>query len=59
MIVWGTDRQHAIKRAQRAFEEFTIEGVKTTIPLHKKILANKDFQNANYDTSFIDGLLNK
>ena len=58
-IVWGTDRQHAIKRAQRAFEEFTIEGVKTTIPLHKKILANKDFQNANYDTSFIDGLLNK
>lgn len=59
MIVWGTDRQHAIKRAQRAFEEFTIEGIKTTIPLHKKILANKDFQNADYDTSFIDGLLNK
>lgn len=58
MIVWGTDRQHAILRAQRAFEEFTIEGVKTTIPLHKQILANEKFQKAEYDTSFIDGLLN-
>ncbi|MBU2491128.1 MAG: acetyl-CoA carboxylase biotin carboxylase subunit [Bacteroidetes bacterium] len=58
MIVWGTDRQHAILRAQRAFEEFTIEGVKTTISLHKQILANEKFQKAEYDTSFIDGLLN-
>lgn len=59
MIVWGTDRQHAIKRAQRAFDEFKIEGIKTTIPFHQKVLENEYFINADYDTSFIDKLLNK
>ncbi|MCF8305402.1 MAG: acetyl-CoA carboxylase biotin carboxylase subunit [Ignavibacteriales bacterium] len=59
LIVWGTDREHAIKRAKRAFDEFTVEGVKTTIPFHKMVLDNPDFNNNNYDTSFIDKLLNK
>lgn len=59
MIVWGTDRQHAIKRAKRAFDEFKIEGIKTTIPFHQKVLENEYFINADYDTSFIDKLLNK
>ncbi len=58
LIVWGTDREHAAKRAIRAFEEFAIEGVKTTVPFHKMILENKDFRNNNYDTSFIDKLTN-
>ncbi len=38
LIVWGTDRKHAIARAKRAFEEFAVEGIKTTIPFHKKVL---------------------
>jgi acetyl-CoA carboxylase biotin carboxylase subunit len=59
MIVWGNDRKHAIVRAKRAFEEFTVEGVKTTIPFHMKVLENENFINADYDTSFIDQLLNK
>ncbi len=59
MIVWGTDRQHAIIRAKRAFDEFKIEGIKTTIPFHQKVLENEYFINADYDTSFIDKLLNK
>lgn len=59
LIVWGTDREHAIKRAKRAFDEFTVEGVKTTIPFHRMVLDNPDFNNNNYDTSFIDKLLNK
>ena len=54
LIVWGTDREHAIKRAKRAFEEFMVEGIKTTIPFHKQVLENEDFINGNYDTSFID-----
>jgi acetyl-CoA carboxylase biotin carboxylase subunit len=58
MIVWGTDREHAIIRAKRAFEEFTIEGVKTTLPFHKMVLDNEKFKNSDYDTSFIDQLLN-
>ncbi len=54
MIVWGNDRSHAIARAKRAFEEFLVEGIKTTIPFHKKVLENEQFINGNYDTSFID-----
>ena len=54
LIVWGVDRKHAIARAKRAFEEFLIEGVKTTIPFHQKVLENEHFVNSDYDTSFID-----
>ena len=54
LIVWGTDRKHAIARSKRAFEEFTIEGIKTTIPFHEKVLENENFINSKYDTSFID-----
>lgn len=54
MIVWGTSREAAIKRSLRAFEEFNIEGIKTTIPFHIKVLQDEDFINGNFDTSFID-----
>ncbi|MCX7875973.1 MAG: acetyl-CoA carboxylase biotin carboxylase subunit [Melioribacteraceae bacterium] len=54
MIVWGTDRIHAIRRARRALEEFKIEGIKTTIPFHLKVLENEQFINGNFDTSFIE-----
>lgn len=54
MIIWGTDRKHAINRARRAFEEFRIDGIKTTIPFHKKVLENDYFIEGNFDTSFIE-----
>ncbi len=54
MIVWGTDRIHAIRRAKRALEEFKIEGIKTTIPFHMQVLENENFINGNFDTSFIE-----
>ncbi len=54
LIIWGTDRKHAISRAKRAFEEFTVEGIKTTIPFHKKVLENENFVNGIFDTSFIE-----
>ncbi len=59
LIVWGTDRKHAIMRARRAFEEMTIEGIKTTMPFHKAVLENDKFLKGDYDTSFIDHLLIK
>ncbi|MCX6173238.1 MAG: acetyl-CoA carboxylase biotin carboxylase subunit [Ignavibacteriales bacterium] len=58
MIIWGTDRKHAIARSRRAFEEFQIEGIKTTIPFHKKVLENEKFINGDFDTSFIDKHIN-
>lgn len=57
LIVWGTDRPHAINRAKRAFEELSIEGVKTTASFHEKVLENSVFINGEYDTSFIDKLI--
>jgi acetyl-CoA carboxylase biotin carboxylase subunit len=54
MIVWGSDRMHAIKRARRALEEFKIEGLKTTVPFHIKVLQNENFVKGDFDTSFIE-----
>ena len=59
LIIWGDDRNLAIQRAKRALEEFAIEGIKTTIPFHKKVLENEQFINNDYDTSFIDKYFTK
>lgn len=57
LIVWGTDRPHAIMRGRRALEEFVIEGIKTTIPFHLKVLDDAKFQSGDFDTSFLDTFL--
>lgn len=54
LIVIGKDREEAVRKMSRALDEFIIEGIKTTIPFHQKIMTNKDFLNNNYDTSFIE-----
>ena len=54
LIVWGKNREHAIARGKRALEEFTVEGIKTTIPFHLKVLEDKRFLSGNFDTSFLD-----
>jgi len=59
LIVWGKNRKHAIARGRRALEEFTIEGIKTTIPFHLKVLEDERFVSGKFDTSFIDKFLTK
>ncbi len=54
LIVWGTDRKHAIARGRRALEEFVIEGIKTTIPFHLKVLEDERFVSGNFDTGFLE-----
>jgi len=54
LIVWGKNREHSINRARRALEEFIIEGIKTTIPFHLKVLMDDRFKSGNFDTSFLD-----
>ena len=39
---------------ERALDEFIIEGIKTTIPFHQKLMQNEDFQKGNYTTKFMD-----
>ncbi len=57
LIVWGKNREFAINRAKRALEEFTVEGIKTTIPFHLQVLNNEHFISGNFDTSFVDKFL--
>ena len=57
LIVRGKDRQEAISRMSRALEMFIVEGVHTTIPLHRKILADPDFRGGRLDTNFIERFL--
>ncbi len=54
VIAYGRDRQEAIARMRRALEMTVIEGIKTTIPLHLKILAEPDFQAGRLSTAFMD-----
>ncbi len=54
LIVWGKNREEAINRMKRALGEFIIEGVKTTIPFHQKVMENRAFLSGEYTTSFID-----
>jgi len=54
LIVYGTDRNDAIARMHRALSEFTITGIKTTIPFHMKMMQNPDFINNNFDTKYLE-----
>jgi acetyl-CoA carboxylase biotin carboxylase subunit len=59
LIVRAKDRNEACSRMARALEMFIVEGVYTTIPLHRKILADPDFRAGNFDTGFIERFLRK
>ena len=54
LLVWGKDRDEAIQRMKRALDEFVIDGVKTTIPFHLKVMGNKAFQSGHFSTHFIE-----
>ncbi|MBE7470638.1 MAG: acetyl-CoA carboxylase biotin carboxylase subunit [Anaerolineales bacterium] len=53
LVVWGADRAEAIARTQAALNEFQIEGIKTNLPLHQKILAHPTFVAGTYDVSLL------
>ena len=54
IIVHAKNRERAINRMQRALEETIIEGPKTTIPYHQKIMENADFISGKFDTGFLE-----
>jgi acetyl-CoA carboxylase biotin carboxylase subunit len=59
LIVWAPDRGSAIERMQRALSEFRIEGrgVKTTIPFHRRVLADERFRAGDVSTDFLEHFL--
>jgi len=54
LIVYGTTRAGAIRRLRRALEEFVIDGMKTTIPLHQALIEDPDFQAGNYTIKWLE-----
>ncbi|MEO0255231.1 MAG: acetyl-CoA carboxylase biotin carboxylase subunit [candidate division WOR-3 bacterium] len=59
LIVHERTREYAIRRLKRALEETIIDGIKTTIPLHKKIIESKEFIEGNFDTHFLEDFIKK
>jgi acetyl-CoA carboxylase biotin carboxylase subunit len=54
LIVYGSTRERCIMRLRRALEEFVIEGMKTTIPLHQKLINEPDFLAGNYTIKWLE-----
>ena len=57
LIVWALTRDEAISRARRALREYRLEGIKTTIPLHLRLLEDEAFRSGDYHTGYLEGLL--
>jgi acetyl-CoA carboxylase biotin carboxylase subunit len=54
LIVVAPSRQDAITKMAGALEEFTIEGIQTTVPFHRRVMKNDVFRSGVYDTSFVE-----
>ena len=56
LIVHGEDRAHAVARMRRALAEMEVEGIHTTLPLHRRIMESEEFLAGGFDTGFIGRL---
>jgi acetyl-CoA carboxylase biotin carboxylase subunit len=54
LITWGRDRLEAAQRMRRALMEYTVHGIKTTIPFHQRVMADPEFLRGDIDTTYID-----
>ena len=57
LVVWGSTRDEAISGVRDSLSKFTIEGIKTSIPLQKAIFSNPDFVEGKFDTTYLDSNL--
>jgi len=54
LVVFAQTREGAINKMASALDEFTIEGIKTTIPFHQQVMADQRFREGQFDTSFLE-----
>ncbi|MEA3039842.1 MAG: acetyl-CoA carboxylase, biotin carboxylase subunit, partial [Sphingomonadales bacterium] len=54
LIVYGSTRERCIMRLRRALEEFVVDGLKTTIPLHQKLIEDPEFQRGEYTIKWLE-----
>ncbi|MBX6323626.1 MAG: acetyl-CoA carboxylase biotin carboxylase subunit, partial [Rhodospirillaceae bacterium] len=57
LIVHGANRNECLMRLRRALEEFVIGGIDTTIPLHRRLIADPAFLNGDYDIRWLEGFV--
>ena len=58
LVVTGATREIALRRALRALDEYVIEGIKTNIPFHRRVLSSPPFLTGRYDTRLVEQILN-
>ncbi len=54
LVVYALTREGAINKMASALDEFTVQGIKTTIPFHRQVMQNEQFRSGKFDTSFLD-----
>jgi acetyl-CoA carboxylase, biotin carboxylase subunit len=54
LICKAQTREECIRKMQRALDEFIVEGIKTTVPFHQKLMRNEEFRNGNFHTGFLN-----
>jgi acetyl-CoA carboxylase biotin carboxylase subunit len=59
LIVYGSNRDSCIRRLKRALEEYVVEGMKTTVPLHQKLVRDPEFLAGNYTIKWLEQWLAK
>jgi acetyl-CoA carboxylase biotin carboxylase subunit len=57
LVVWGADREQALLRLERALAEYTVLGIRTTLPFFRRLLRHPDFRAGTFDTGFVERLL--
>jgi acetyl-CoA carboxylase biotin carboxylase subunit len=57
VAAWAEDRPHALARMRRALEEYLVTGIKTTLPFFRWLLAQPEFAEGRFHTSYLDGVL--
>jgi acetyl-CoA carboxylase biotin carboxylase subunit len=57
LVAWGADREQALRRLERALAEYTVLGIRTTLPFFRRLLRHPDFRAGAFDTGFAERLL--
>ncbi len=57
LIVYGSSREESLMRLNRSLEEFVVGGIETTLPLHRRLIREPEFVNAEYDIHWLERVM--
>jgi len=57
LIVWAPTRAEAVLRMRQALDEYVVEGIRTNLPFHRKLMRDARFMDGNFDTHFLEDFL--